>query len=194
MEIKFGKNNYLYSMAILGGSFFLSLILILFVIKPLYVGNQKLSEELIVKKNKSEALAQNLQTLKQYKSKEKEVKERYHKVLAALPEKKDVARIFSQFEKMVSSTGASVKSVNGSSASTAVAATPEVNTDQIQGLTVYTYTLDADTTTYESLKGVLTNTEIARRITEIDGFSITKNEDNFSLTFNLKTFARGDAK
>lgn len=194
MEIKIDKNKQMYAGLLVAGTLLLTILLSLLVVKPIYQANKKVSEEIKLKKSKLDGLENKLGKLKELKKEEALLLKEKERVLAALPEDKDVPRLFVQFEKMATSTGASVASAAGgqelSSAGSAAQVPSNISPNILKE---HTYDLKVTTSTYESLKNIVGNAEDALRLVDIHNFSISKKESSFDVSFNLKTFSRSEA-
>ncbi|MCL4386927.1 MAG: hypothetical protein M1355_00775 [Patescibacteria group bacterium] len=190
MAIELKSKNYLYAILVVSGSLLLIIILSFLIVKPLWESNSKIKQEVLANEQKLASLEDRLTKLKKYKEKEAELLKEKEKVLAVLPEDKDIPRLFVQFEKMVATTGASVVSADTTTDS-AVASTGQVQQQQaVPGVTTYNYNLKVNSSTYEAIKNIVLNSESALRLMNISGFSISKKEGSFDVIFTLKSYAR----
>jgi len=180
------NNKYLYAIAVVSANILFVLIMF-FLLKGMMNKNKKISAEVNANKQKLEVLEDKLSKLKDLKGKEKELLEEKKRLLSALPEKKDIPRLFVQFEKMVETTGSKVSSATGGAGSAQALTTVQ----EIPGITTYDYEIKATTTTYESFKNVVLNSENALRLLNITGFTIaTKDNKSFDVSFSLKAYGR----
>src|SRR3989304_5627798 len=102
MAVKLGNKHYTYIITVIAGTLLLSGLVGYFVVRPLLRSNSSYAKEVKENKDLLDALETKLETLKSLKSKERELLAEKERVLAALPEDKDVSRLFIQVEKIVS--------------------------------------------------------------------------------------------
>lgn len=188
MAVKLENKHYKYAATVISGALLGSLVIIFLIFRPLLNANKSTALEVKDKKELLNALENKLNRLKELKVKEESLLVQRDRVLVALPEDKDVSRLFVQIENMITDAGASVESTNeGTAAVTAVAAAPEV---KISGINNYTYGVKFKTSTYESIKNIITNLETALRIASLDSISIDSSSNSFSVNMNIKTYSR----
>lgn len=190
MAVNLEKKHYKYLIAVLAGAIIISIIIAVFIIKPLYNLNSKSAKDIQEKKEVLSILEDKLGTLKGLKSKEEELNAEKKKVLHALPEDKDIPRLFVQLENMISSTGAIVESADESSEGGAVGSSAEIAT--MQDINNYKYSINFSTSTYESIKSVIVNTEEALRLVGVDNIKISSSDGGFSVGITINTYARAE--
>jgi hypothetical protein len=186
-------DEYKYAVSMIAGSILLALILIFAVGKPLFDGMQKTAADL---KDKKETLAKmqvRLENLKKLKDKEADLKTQNAKVLAALPEGKDVARLFVQFEGIATASGLSVKQAGegtaAASGGTQSASPASTGTSLVKSIG---YQVTATSPDYTSLKNSLAKFEEALRLLSVSGVNISKSGDSLNVSFNIITYTRGN--
>lgn len=194
MALEVKKNKYFYAISLSFGMTIVAIFLLLVMVKPLYVGNKELSKEVKQKKEKLEALENKLGKLKELKKEEEKLVKQKEKVLAALPKDKDVSRLFVEFEKMVTTTGATVVSAKSNDNESSTTAGSQATAQTIPGITLHNYEVKGTTSTYESIKNIIANSEGALRLVDINGFTFSKKDNSFDLSFNLKSFSRTEEK
>lgn len=191
MEVKVQNKYYFYPITVIAGAILICLTLALLFVKPLYKSVSSMNKDIKEKKVVLNALEDKLEKLKKLQSKEQELTEQKNKVLAALPEDKDVARLFVQLEDMVSDTGALVESATESNPLSASQNGTAVNSN-ISGVNNHNYILKFKTPTYESIKNSVQNAENALRLLNINSLSIDLREKEFVVEFGVKTYSRED--
>lgn len=177
--------EYKYSVLVGVGSFILFMALIFAVGKPLWTSYKKTSQTLKEKKAVLVKLEEKLDNLKKLKSKETEIKEKYQRVLNALPTDKDVARLFIQFEKVANDNGLLVTSIQESGGSTS---STQAASDTVRAVS---YTMNGTATDYKSLKGALGKLEEALRILNVSRISISSS-GNLNSSITVSTYLRSE--
>jgi len=182
--------QYKYAAIVVAGSILLVLILGLTIGRTMWNSLSSTLNELNIKRDTLVKLEEKLENLKKLKDKEAELKEKNAKVLAALPEDKDVARLFVQFEGIASASGLNVKKASESGTTTGTA--PDAATTQVQSDIVkpVTYTISSDMLSYDSLKNALAKFEQALRILSLTAVDINKTTDSGEVTFTATTYVR----
>lgn len=182
--------QYKYAAIVIAGSILLVLILGLTIGRTMWNSFSSTLEELNTKKEILAKLETKLENLEKLKDKEAELKEKNAKVLAALPEDKDVARLFVQFEGIASASGLNVKRASefgATSGSAPAAAAAQVQSEIVKPVT---YTISSDMPSYDSLKNALAKFEQALRILSISSVDINKAAGSGEVTFTATTYVR----
>lgn len=181
-------SQYKYATIVIVGSILLVLILGGTVGRSMWNNFSNTLSELKTKKETLSSLEKKLENLKKLKDKEAELKEKNAKVLAALPEDKDVARLFVQFESIANESGLNVKRAAeagaDSTAATQGASAPSGTVRPVS------YTIVSDMQSYGSLKGALAKFEQALRILSLSTINISKTSDAGEVTFTVTTYVR----
>lgn len=170
------------------GSILVFILLLVILGLPLWKDLKKNTKEASETKIQLTLLKEKLENLKKLSEKEAEIKEKNAKVLAALPEDKDISRLFVQFENIATQSGLSVSQVSEGGAT---AATDGTAPDQTSLIIPVTYQVTATANDYASLKTALSSFEKALRLVSIDDFSATKGDPGINLNFNITTYKRG---
>jgi len=178
--------EYKYTVAVIGGAVLITIVLAFAVGKPLFDSTQKTAADLEEKKIVLQKLQEKLSNLKNLQSREEELKAENEKVLAALPEDKDVARLFVQFEKIAKESGVTVESV--SEANVAEFNGENSNTDT--QITAVTYNINAKAKDYASLKNALVRFEDALRLLSISEIDASLTSNDLSISFTINTYKR----
>lgn len=183
-------NEYRLALIFGGGAFVIALILIFAVGLPIYNNYSKTASELKTQKTSLQALEDKLSTLKTLQSQEETLKKQNETVLAALPEDKDVSRLFVQFENIANQNGLAISSVSEGG----TGATPAATSKPSGTLTPVTYTVSATATDYDHLKQALSKIQSALRVISIDKIDVSGTGGSLTATFNVTTYVRGTAK
>lgn len=169
----------------------LTILMSIFVVRPLYKGIRKNSVELKEKKSVLLALETKLENLKKLKEKEAELKEKNEKVLASLPADKDVARLFIQFENIARESGLNISKV----AETNLATTGTTTTNNNNSiLNKVTYNVTGNAGSYGSFKDAVTRLSTALRLLNITEISLTDNSGKLEAVLSVDAYSRGEAK
>lgn len=176
---------YKFPIMVVGAAIMVSLVLSFFVVRPMYSDLRAKSKDLKNKQETLAALENKLENLKALKEKEAELKEKNKKILAALPEKKDVPRLFTQLESVASAAGLGVEKVAESTAPTEAAAASSTVVSRVN------YQVDAKTGTYSTVKGALIGIDEALRLLSVSGVSITSANNSLSVVLDVVTYSRG---
>lgn len=175
--------DYKYIVMMLGGSIVISIILIFLIGRPLFSSIKETSRELEDKQQKVEKLEIKLKNLKNLEFKKEELKKQNERVLAALPEDKDISRLFVQFESIFSESESSIISVNESKDSQEEGAQKIVKP--------VTYQITGNTKSYGALKNALGKIESALRILSVKSIKIDGAGSNLNFSFTVSTYTRG---
>lgn len=180
--------SYKYALFIIAGSILVAVILVALIVRPMWNNLVATNKQLKLKRDDLSKLETKLENLKKLKEKEKELIEKNAKVLAALPEDKDVARLFLEFEGIANQSGLSVTRV------------VEATSQNSQSNTVATsslvkpisYGINAKSPGYGPLKSALGKFEQALRILSISTVDIRTMEGNLDINFSVNTYTRGE--
>lgn len=183
--------KYKYPILVIGGAAVITFALVFAIAKPMWDSTKKVNAELKEKKETLTSLSDRLSKLQQLKEKEAELKEKNAKVLAALPEDKDVARLFVQFEGIAAGSGIKIISAGEQGAQTGGnPTTTKTQSTSSEIIKPINYSISANGTDYSSLKGALSKFEEALRLLSISSIDITKNASTFDIKFEAVTYAR----
>lgn len=177
---------YKFPVMVVGAAVIVSLVLSFFVVRPMYNDLRAKSKDLKSKQETLAALENKLENLKALKEKEAELKEKNKKILAALPEKKDVPRLFTQLESVASIAGLSVEKVAENAAVTEVASA--VSNSSVSRVN---YQVDAKTASYPTVKSALTGIDEALRLLSVSGINVTSANNSLSIVLDVVTYSRG---
>jgi Tfp pilus assembly protein PilO len=181
---------------VVGAAIFLGIFLILLIGLPLYNNLKQTNTELKSKKAVLEKLENNLTNLKNLDSRKTELEAKNEKVLSALPQDKDIPRLFIQLERIASAAGLQINTVSESGGALVAAPIGESTTSAqpnvIQINPVY-YQVTGSATNYAALKAALTKAEDGLRLISIDKLDIQSTEAGKPITVNfiVKTYSRG---
>lgn len=186
-------DTYKTAVIAITGSVLISILLLVFVGRPLYIGIKANQAESKLKKETRNALEVKLENLKYLKEKEEDLKKENEKILAALPEHKDLPRLFMQLDSIAFSSGMEVKK--------AAEAAALLDGTQTQATTVQSglissvkYTLDGTSKSYVNIKEVVSKMGNALRMSMIEGITITDNNGELTTALDILTYTRGEQK
>ncbi len=170
-------NKYIYATT-MGIILVLAVILLsLFVIKPLYGSAKKVTTDVKDKQEELQKLEEKKVKLEGLKDREEELKAQSEKISDALPQTKDVGRLFIQINDTATGSSGSVKSVNEGSGGVDVAASPAPTEQQAVGsIQRTTYSVPIDFGTYFDWKNFVGKVETALRLVSIGDFSVRASE------------------
>lgn len=176
--------KYKYPIIAIGGSVILALVIIFAIIRPMWGSTSNVLAELKTKKVTLVNLTEKLENLKKLKNKEAELKEKNAKVLAALPDDKDVARLFVQVEGVAAAGGMSVKQAGEGGADT-------ISNNAGAIIKPVSYQVSATAPNYDSIKNTLLKFEQALRLLSISNLEVTKGGgSDLSASFTITTYVR----
>lgn len=179
--------EYKYAIIVIGSSILIAIILLFIVAIPLWKDLSKNSGTLKNYKEELTMLEDKLANLKELSNKEAQLKTDNAKVLAALPEDKDISRLFVQFENVANQSGIVVTQVTESKTANS---TGTNDTGQAGSITPVIYKVTAMATDYASLKNALANFEKALRIVSISEFDVALNNSSLGINFTVTTYKR----
>jgi Tfp pilus assembly protein PilO len=171
------------SIGVIGG-----LLLIFIGLVPSWKGMTKASQDLASAQTKRDNLTERLTNLKGLKDKEAQLKEQNAKVLAALPEDKDISRLFVEFEGIGNASGVTVKQVSEAAATVAAGGNASA------AIIPVTYQISASAANYGALKDSLLKFEQALRLLTISNFDASKSGSNLNVNFTINAYKRGPVK
>lgn len=177
--------EYKYAALMIGGGIIVSVLIGTLIGVPLWKDMQKNKATAQNKQNEYTLLSNKLETLKKLSEKEKELKEKNAKVLAALPVDKDVSRLFVQLENIANQNGLTIKQVSEGSGST------PATENQTGAIIATTYQVSASASDYLSLENTLSAFEKALRIILIDSFDVSNSQGGMNISFNITAYKRG---
>lgn len=177
--------KYRYPLLIISAAIVVAIGLIFAIGRPLYADLKKTAEELRAQEDVLAKKEEKLSTLKSLQDKEEELKKENQKLLAAIPEDKDVSRLFAQFEKIARESGVKIESVQESSHNNEG---EEINSEYLQEIN---YNISATAPNYSALKKMLSNLEGALRLLSVSAFDAgLNNNDELSLSLTITTYQR----
>lgn len=181
--------EYKYAVLMIAGAILGVILLSTLIGMPVWKDMKKNSATAKARKDELTMLTEKLENLKNLSKKEKELKEQNAKVLAALPEDKDISRLFVQFENIAAQSGLSVKQVSegGPAGASGTASTEPAKS----AITPVTYQVSGTAKDYNSLKTALSKFEEALRIVSIDSFEVTSGTSGMNVNFTITTYKRG---
>ncbi len=179
-------NEYKYPVIAVSGSLLLGVLLLFFVGRPVYNGIREVNYEIDEKRTVLEKKEEKLENLKKLSEREEEIKRENEIVLAALPEDREVSRLFVQFERIASDSGLSIQSINEK------AETQAADTSQSE-IQETSYRVVGTAENYDSLKETLSRMETALRVLSVSDLDVSYNEGDrgLNLTMFVKTYKRG---
>jgi Tfp pilus assembly protein PilO len=193
VENKVTKSKYFFSTTVFVVTGVAAVALFFVVILPFFNKAQELTAETKIKQTELKKLEDKKAKLEELKTREEELKKEAETVRNALPEQKDVGRLFIQLDNMAITSGGEIKSVTegGSNGVAQAATTTNVGSSET-GIQKVKYAIPIEFRNYSGIKDFVTKTESALRICGIDDFSIMVSQDANGLTtsFNTTTFVR----
>ncbi|MDD5693547.1 MAG: hypothetical protein WC437_02895 [Patescibacteria group bacterium] len=193
MAIKDNKsllnNKYTYSVGLGAATFLIAILAIFLIISPFYAKAKKLTTEAKVKKQELNYLTEKKSKLEDLKNREDELKQNAELVRSALPENKDVGRLFIQLDELARSNKGVIKSVAEAGMANATVTT-ETN---FPGVQKNTYSVPIEFNNYFDYKAFIVKSENALRLLNIDEVSI-KAKDTGEISASLTTSAYSRSK
>ncbi|MDD3481161.1 MAG: type 4a pilus biogenesis protein PilO [Patescibacteria group bacterium] len=177
--------EYKYPLAVIGGATLIAVLVIFLFGKPLFESMQQTSKELTERRDVLAKLEVKLDNLKSLQSREEELKRDNEVVLAALPESKDVSRLFVQFESLARESGLTIDSVSEAGAGNATSTTTVSG-----GISPVSYQVSGNAKNYSALKKTLTNMEDALRLLSISSINANLSSGSLSTDFTINTYVR----
>lgn len=191
VEKKFTQGKYFYSTVVIALTVVVTIALFFLVISPFFSKAQSLTADAKVKQEELDKLEAKKAKLDELKSREEELKANAEKVRNALPEEKDVGRLFIEFDNMAKATGGTIKVVSEGGGSTGSAPGQTSSSDiGSTGIQKITYTIPVTFKDYFGLKDFVNRTETALRLLKINGYQITVNDTGVTGNFTADSFVR----
>ncbi len=182
-------NKYAYAVGLGAATFLIAIFAFLVIISPFYSKAKKLTAEAKTKKQELTYLTDKKSKLEELKNKEDELKQKAELVRNALPEDKDVGRLFIQLDELARSNKGLIKSVSEAGAAN-MAVTTETG---VAGVQKNVYSVPIEFNKYEDYKTFITKAENALRLINVDSVSI-KAKDTGELSVTLDTTAYSRSK
>ena len=175
-----------YAYMIFGFSLVATVVVLLFVVKPLWENNK--SKQAIVKNKESKLnyLEDKYSKLERLSKKEQEVDSYSKKISSALPTYKDKSKLFMQFEGMKIDNNLNQATFGGGSDSVE-------SENAITGVSEMSYLLDTKEVSYDTMKFFLIEYKNILRLLRIDRLDIKLSEEGketINAQLDLKTFYR----
>lgn len=188
VDNKLTRNKYFYSTAVFAVTAVAVVILFFVVINPFFTKAQELTTEAKAKQTELKKLEDKKVKLEALKSREDELKKDAETVRNALPEQKDVGRLFIEFDNMAKASGGSIRSITEAAGGTA-GTEPTATTvgSASSGLQKISYTIPVDFTDYFGFKDFVTKAETALRIIGVNDFSVNVGETGGGISASLNT-------
>jgi Tfp pilus assembly protein PilO len=168
------------------------ILIFLIGIRPSWSNISSTQKDLSAKKDYLRQLESKRDALVAYKDKKEELKTRSAKLAAALPSDTDVARLFTQFDRVAVSSGFRWNKVSQEESTTAVAAQATPAKGSL--FTKVVYKKEGEVTSYLSVKECVRRTEEALRLVDFDEIEISmkQNKKLLDVTMKVSTFKRGE--
>lgn len=183
-----------YILIIVGGSIFISLFLGFLIGRPLYINIERTNQEIKERKLTLDKLRQNLASLQKLEEKKEELEKKNSLLIAAIPDDKDISRLFYQFEATAKKANVNITSVSEAGGSNLVTtSTPQENQPLPENLiiTPISYQVVAQTNSYANLKEALSNIEASLRILSVDKVNINESNGRLNIRLTVNTYKRG---
>lgn len=190
MDIEFDKEKikkYYYALTV-GGATFVGVIVLSLIISQMFTQSRKLTDEAIAKSAKLTQLQDKKKILDKLSSRETELKKSADTLAAALPDDKDIGRLFIQLNGVIVDAGGSIKGIAGGSvAEAAQTSSSDVGTN----LKRYSFTLPVNLKSYEAVKGLLTKTKQALRLMDVTSVSMSSPDGGtMDANITINTYSR----
>jgi Tfp pilus assembly protein PilO len=195
VELEKSNKQNRYTLAVVGGAIFISIFLGFLIGRPLYQNIARSSQELKEKQLTLKKLENKLVALKQLESKKEELEKKNALVIAAIPDDKDLSRLFYQLEAIATSTGVRIDSVNESAPIKAVVTSSDnASRDTTQSTTLVSpisYTVKGKSTSYSDIRRFLDSIEGSLRILSVNNIKINENQGTLTVELKINTYKRG---
>jgi len=193
VENRITKHKYFFSTAVFAATGIAAFILFFVVISPFFSKAQELTDEAKAKQDELSYLEDKKVKLEALKSREEDLKKDAELVRNALPEQKDVGRLFIQLDNMAKTSGGNLNAVTESSGALAAATTTDTVGSPSVGIQKITYTLPIDFKDYFGFKDFINKAESALRILAVEDFSLNASgTGGVSATINAATYVRSE--
>jgi len=177
--------EYKYLVIVVSVSLLVAITLMSFIGRPLFNGIREQSRTIEEKRLVLEKKEEKLTNLKALSEREDFLKQENERVLAALPNDNEVARLFVQLERIATESGLKIESVSGQDL------TESTGESSGSGIVALSYKLSGTASDYGSFKQALSKMESALRILNVSELSITGQDGSLSLNLTIKTYKRG---
>jgi len=183
------QKKYNYALIVGAVTFFGTLLLLGFVIYPLYGLASTVTKEYDQKNQELTDLKNKKVVLDKLKNEESTLRKQADTVASALPESKDVGRLFIQIDALAKNSNGTIKSVTGSNG-TVTTATKSAGTG-FTGIQKYTYTVPVSFKSYTDMKNFISQSKNALRLLNIDNVGITAGDTgSMDVNMTITTYAR----
>ena len=186
MELEIDKQKikkYNYAI-ILGSITFFGSVIALVIVSQMIGQARKIKSEVDQKTAVYKQLSDKKDILDSLSSRETELKKNAETLATALPEDKDVGRLFIQLTGLVSESGGSIRGITAGSAEASV-------TDVGSTLNKYSLTLPITFNNYESVKTFFDKTDNALRLMSISSISLSsENGGTTNANITINTYSR----
>ncbi len=190
MELGFDKDEikkYYYAIAV-GAGIFVGIIILSFVLSGLYKQSKKLTDEMNEKTNYLTQLQDRKKILDDLSSREDELKKDAAALSSALPDSKDIGRLFIQLNGLITDSGGSVKGIAGGGTGDSGTGTSTTITSSLRK---YSFTLPVNLQNYEAVKSLLTKTKKVIRLMDVSSISMSSPDGGkMDATVTINTYSR----
>lgn len=183
------ENNFRFAIMVVVGSIFMSLVIGLVGGKYYYDQMTTNGAELKAKKLTRTELEEKLTNLKALKPQEEALKEKSKKVLAAIPDDKDLSRLFKQLEDISQASGVTVSKVTEvNNLATGIAQNQTANAD----VSPIIHELTTKIADYNALKTSLAKYEDALRFLSLTQIEVDSRENSIEGKYTISTYKRNE--
>lgn len=163
---------------------FLSMLSFFLIMRPIYKDIKNKASIIDVKSWNLNVLKKKDEKLKELSSRSDEIKKSAEKVKAALPEGKDKARLFIEFEGLASSSGLTLISANEQTSTVDSSSTSGDKQGSVSGVSEVEYKLELKGSP-EGFLIFLINSQKALRILRLDKIEVSEKEGDSNLDINI---------
>lgn len=190
-EEKNNNKNIKFRAIIIIGALLFSGAVGIFIGRPIYSSLTKTNLEIEKSRAKLTKLETRLGALKKLEARKEELEKNNQLLIRALPESKDVSGLFYQISSIGELTGVKIESIGSADPSAATIANEGSSVDpSIQPIIPVTFSIKANTSSYENVKIFLNKTEEALRMLSIEDLKIRAAEENITLEIKINTYKR----
>lgn len=191
---KNNTKNIKFRITIIAGSILFAIVAGVFIGRPVYLNLTNVNLELEESKAKLARMEAKLSALKTLEARKEELEKNNQLLIEALPESRDIPRLFYQIGSIGGLTGIAIDSVGSTEtnvATTTITEEGQTATVESKPITLMQYSIKAKTSSYENVKLFLDKTEDALRVLSIEQIDITRGEDGqISLEIKVNTYKR----
>lgn len=181
------KNPYTYLVSVIAITLLVVIVAVAFVLIPCIKKVSTLSTELKSVQQEKTFLTKRKASLEALNNDKEDYLKQSEIVLNALPENKEVGKLFVQVDQIATSSNSTIENFSENALAT------EVTKNVLPGVTKISYTSDVKIGDYFSFKEFLTKFEGALRLVTIDGVSITSDDTgSIKATLTVSTFVRSN--